>query len=228
MNKILNFVSVLKEKVQLTETIYRLKYQVPVGFVYTPGQFVGARVLPTHTRAYSIVGLKDNLLELLIDIKPSGRASKYFAETQVGHEVQILGPYGIYGIKSDLPNKVFISTGTGISPFIPMIKSLDINKVNINCLFGVRFDSHDIAYSYFENMLGSNFKYYQCVTREDPVKPYSIKGRVTDVLPQLILDGKINVEDTEFYICGANEMIADVVDELKSKGADKIYFEKYG
>lgn len=228
MNKIFNFQAELKEKIQLTETIFKLKYSVPTEFYFKPGQFVGIRVIPTHTRAYSIVDLNNGLLELLVDVKPDGIASKFFLKTEVGENVQMLGPYGIYGIKSELPNKVFISTGTGIAPFIPMIKSLDLNQTNVSFLFGVREDAHDIAYNYIKDSINERFKYYQCITREEPAHEYSFRGRVTEVLPIVVSGFSNSISEYEFYICGANEMISDVVTLLKGLGADKIYFEKYG
>jgi len=227
MKKIFNFQSKLVEKIQIAETDYKLKYEIPADFTFTPGQFIGVRVMPTHTRAYSIVNAEGNLLELLIDVKPGGIASKYFEKVQIGDESQILGPYGIYGIKSDLPNKVFISTGTGIAPFIPMINSLDLLTTKAKLLFGTRANFHDIAYQYFKDMQNDNFEYYQCVTREEPQMPYSFKGRVNIVLDDMLMQKLIDPLFTEFYICGADYMIKDVIEVLKGYGANKIYFEKY-
>jgi NAD(P)H-flavin reductase len=228
MNKIYSFQAKLLEKIQLNENDFKLKYQAPDGFLFTPGQFVSIKVIPTHSRAYSIVDVQNNVIELLIDIKPGGIASQYFAKTQVGDEVQMSGPFGIYGIKGTLPNKVFICTGTGVAPFIPMARSSSSGNANVKILFGTRTDSNDIAYDYFKDLISQNFEYFQCVSREEPTKPYAVKGHVTDCLTQLFAENKIDLINTEFYICGAKQMIDDTVAIIKSHGGDKIYFEKYG
>lgn len=231
MNKIHNFQSTLLKKVKLTESIYLLDYTTPDTFVYTPGQFVGARVIPTHTRAYSIVEVNNKVLTLLVDVKPQGIASKYFETVNVGDSTNLLGPYGIYKTKeTDLP-KVFISTGTGIAPFVCMIKDLVYNKPNVKIhnFFGVKSMDHDIAMPFLKESLNSNFTFVNCVSREDisiltATNNQEIKkGRVTEVIPTYNLDWG----NTEFYICGGPEMVNGMVIILQNLGANKIYIEKY-
>lgn len=231
MNKIYNFQSKLLSKKQLIEGIFELKYTVPETFIYTPGQFVGARVTPTHTRAYSIVDVTDNVLTLLIDIKPQGKASIYFEKVEVGAETNLLGPYGIYKEKdTDLP-KVFISTGTGIAPFIPIISKLVESKPNVQLFnfFGLKYMQNDIAYRYFEKLLNTNCKYINCVSREDISTSTAEEfrelksGRVTQVIPKYSFDW----HNTEFYICGGPEMVNEMSSVLSTLGADKIFVEKY-
>jgi len=232
MNKIHNFQSELLKKVQLTENIYHLEYTVPETFVYTPGQFVGARVIPTHTRAYSIVEVKDNILTLLVDVKPQGIASKYFEVVDIGESTNLLGPYGIYKTKDTDFAKVFISTGTGIAPFVCMIKNVIKNKpeVEIYNFFGSQTMAHEVSLHYFKDLLNPKFKYVNCITREDvlaltPISPYQEikKGRVTQVIPACNFD----YLNTEFYICGSHEMVNSMSLLLNELGANKIYVEKY-
>ncbi len=90
--------------------------------------------------------------------------------------------------------------------------------------FGVKLGEHDIAFPYFKEIIDDNFDFVRCVTREDHNDIRSKRGRVTEVIPTFDLDWP----NTEFYICGGNEMIEDMVNILKNLGADKIYSEKYG
>lgn len=232
MNKILNFQSELLQKIQLTEDTFELHYRVPAEFIFTPGQFVGARVIPTHTRAYSIVEVNKDILKLLIDVKPQGIASKYFEKVNVGEFTNLLGPYGVYKVKDSNFNKVFISTGTGIAPFVGMIKqAIKLNpSVEIYNFFGSQVMAHDIAYKFFEKDLGKNFHYINCITREDistlnPQSQYQkiTFGRVTKIVPEYNFDPSV----TEFYICGNHLMVSEMAEILKASGADKIYLEKY-
>lgn len=231
MNKIHNFQSELIKKVQLTESIYLLDYIIPETFVFTPGQFVGARVIPTHTRAYSVADINNNVMTLLVDVKPQGIASKYFEKVQVGESTNLLGPYGIYKVKdTDLP-KVFVSTGTGIAPFVAMIKDLRKNNPNIPIynFFGIKVMEHDIALPFFKDLLADNFKFINCVSRQEVEDLNAVsnqeirKGRVTEVIPTYNFDWA----NTEFYICGGPEMVTSTAILLKELGADKVFIEKY-
>ncbi len=225
MNKIHNIQSEIKSIKQFSENLYEFKFEAPEGFVYTAGQFIGIRFIPTHTRAYSIVDVHNDLITLIVDVGPiqyGGKNSKYFIDAKVGDKVNLLGPYGRYGIKDPLADKVFISTGSGIAPFVPMIKST-IGACKVYNFFGVRYEKDDVAFPYFNDVMDNGLQYIRCVTREDPMDVLSKKGRVTEVVPQYDFDWK----NMEFYLCGAEHMINDMMEVLKAKGAEKIYFEKY-
>lgn len=231
MLKILNFQSKLLEKIQINETTYELIYEVPTEFEFKAGQFVVIKFKPTYTRAYSIVEVKDNRLKLLIDVKPMGLASLYFIDCKVGDTINILGPYGIFNLKNILKDKVFISTGSGIAPFIPMIYTLLNDSTfngNIYLIFGTRTNELDIAYRYFKDINDTRFKYIQCVTREEPINSYSKKGRVNLVLKELLLNNSLDKFNSEYYICGSNEMVIDTSNVLKEFNITNIYLEKYG
>jgi len=236
MSKFFNIKTTLLEKVQLTEVIYELKYSIPSDFEFVPGQFVVLITEPPFRRAYSVVEIQDDKIVFLIDIKPGGPASKYFEQTKVGDETMLMGPYGIFKLKDTRFNKVFISTSTGIAPFVTMIDKV-LNPPNdmlnslwgnakVDVLFGSRYLKEDIAFRYFENKLSEKFRYIRCVTRpEDDSLPYEL-GRVTEVLPRLNYD----MSNTEFYLCGSTAMVNDMSNVLKELGSDsdKIHFEKFG
>lgn len=159
MHKIHNYISKLLKKTQLTETAFELQYELPADFAWNVGQFVGARVQPTYTRAYSIVEAIDGILTLIVDIKPGGIASQYFEKVQEGDITNILGPYGIFGrnllAEGSSKTKVFISTGSGIAPFIPMIKTALRNSADtkIYNFYGTKYEKHEYSKTYFETLL---------------------------------------------------------------------------
>lgn len=69
------------------------------------------------------------------------------------------------------PNAVFVSTGTGLAPFIPMIKTPETWDVNnIRLLHGVRYKP-DLAYRDELLELQNNnprFSYHPYTSREEP------------------------------------------------------------
>jgi len=236
MQKLFNIKSKLVEKTQLNYFTYELEYEVPEAFEFKAGQFFVLLVTPPFRRSYSAVKVENGLMTLLIDIKPMGPASKYFIDTKVGDETIIMGPYGLYSLKETKLNKVFIATSTGIAPLLPMIDEMRAKEfykdVKIDFFYGARFLKNDIAFDYVKDFIGDNFRYFRCISspeeqvedlkNENPSAEFK-QGRVTEVVPSMNYD----YQNNEFYICGSPNMVEDMRNILKEKGADKIYFEKY-
>lgn len=216
----------------MTNDIYKLRYQFDKDFDWKPGQFVGITINPTYRRSYSIVDYDGENLTFLIDVKPGGIASKYFEECAEGDENQILGPYGKFILRENNNKKVFISTGTGSAPLIPMINLLNDSKFDseVRYFSGARTSQEDVTINFLNKDNLSNFKYIACITREDISEKTSgsieleyFQGRVTDALNTSDLDWA----NSEFYICGNPQMVNDVEQLLMKKGADTIFLERY-
>lgn len=223
MLNIIKIQSKLLAKEKLTDETYELRYEVPQDFSFVPGQFVGLQVPPYPLKSYSIVDAKNGEVTLLIDIFTK---SNYFVNTQVGDTLTLSGAYGVFKVKdTDLP-KVFICTGTGVAPFIPMVKKLLAEKPDqkVKFFFGCRYLKDDYTSKYFgETLYNPNLEFTRCVTRpEDPTQKFE-QGRVTEIVPKHNIDWK----NSEFYICGSPQMVTDMKQILLNLGADKIYVEKF-
>lgn len=220
----------LIKKEYITETTIELAYKVPADFTFVPGQFINVVVKqnPPLRRSYSILSVVDSVLTLLVNISPGGPGSVYFRDTEVLSDTNILGPLGNFKCKDTDLEKIFIATGTGIVPFVPMINDIKQKKPNtkIQVYFGTRFVKDDYAKKYFENYSNdSNFTYHACISHSQATDVCE-KGRVTDILPIYITD----FSNKEFYICGINSMIFDMEKILLDKGVlrENIVYEKYG
>jgi CDP-4-dehydro-6-deoxyglucose reductase len=217
------------EKRELIEGVYFIKYSFQEGFEWTPGQYVGITINPTYRRSYSILDYDGRNLSFIIDIKPGGIASQYFEKCKVGDKNQILGPYGRFIIQNTSLEKVFICTGTGVVPIIPIINNyISTNPNNkVKLFFGARHQEDDFALKYFEKLMTSNVEYTQCITRDSELQTiphvHSLQGRVTQVVSGMDL----NWGNTEFYVCGNPQMVLDMETILKEKNAAKILIEKY-
>ncbi|MFS8130789.1 MAG: FAD-dependent oxidoreductase [Candidatus Dojkabacteria bacterium] len=221
---------IYKEKI--AENIFFFKYSLPLDFEWKAGQYIGVGISNTYRRCYSIWEAKEGVLTLLVDTKPGGLASQFFDDAEVGAENLILGPYGRFWVQETNFQKVFISTGTGIAPFYPMVKEALVKGNKVTFVFGASSFTSEIAYPYFKEFLeNENFKYVQAITRntqehipDNQDKKVEVKfGRVTTVVPELNLDYK----NCEFYLCGSPNMVDDMENVLREKGADKILHEKY-
>ncbi len=224
----------LLEKIQIAETTYLFKYSIDKSFSFVPGQYVGIQTTPTHRRAYSIFKTDEDGIWFLIDTIPGGIASQYFEQVQVGAENLIVGPYGRFTLKPSVNKKVFISTGTGIAPFYPMVEQIknsnEMENVQIDFLFGCRFFENEVSYEYFEPFINQNFRYIQCITKEENSDttrfPSALffNGRVTKFLQENLINYS---KSDEFYICGNPEMVEDVKTMLLIKGYSNVFGEKY-
>lgn len=202
---------------------------------FKPGQYITI-LAPTPEgkqlgRSFSIASLSDEKeIVLLMKIIPGGLASGYVdTKVNVGDEISFVGPTGKF-LVSDLPNDfVFIATGAGLAPFIPMIDLLlKTRKNRITLIMGFR---HEENVCYFEKLSQwqnehPNFE-FMC-TLSQPKEPDTwtgLKGRVTDHLraqPELI-------QDKQIYICGNGSMVNEIEQIALEQGHPKemVFYEKY-
>jgi ferredoxin-NADP reductase len=181
------------------------------------------------TRAYSIASLPyENKFELCLNEVKDGIFSPFLFRMRPGDEVEMKGPHGAFVMRNPVHDSIFVATGTGIAPFIPMAEhSVAAHPDrNFTLVFGVRYE-HSILYrERFEALAAKhpNFKFIYTVTR--PTEAWKGNaGRVTSYVFREIGERR----DLDVYICGLKEMVNDVRDRLKELGFDKsqIVYERY-
>ncbi len=180
-------------------------------------------------KPYSIASppslMKTNMLELCIKRVESGFMSNLLCDAQPGQEFRLTGPLGVFLMKENDNDKIFIATGSGVAPFHSMIPTLLENgfQKDVWLFFGVRKQEDLIYRQYFENIekLKKNFHFVSILSRED----WKDKGHVQDVLPAYLKAP----EGKDVYICGLTPMIDAVRATLSSIGfaPTQLHFEKY-
>lgn len=187
------------------------------------------------TRAYSIASANyDDELEFFSIKVADGPLTSKLQNIRIGDEVLVSNkPTGTLIADHLLPGKhlYLISTGTGLAPFISIIKDPEVyerfDKVIIT--HGVRTVSELAYQNYIEHELRQNeyfgedvakkLIYYPTVTRE----PYRNQGRLTD----LIRTGKLfsdiglptpTIDDDRFMVCGSPSMLKETCAILDSAG----------
>ncbi len=192
-------------------------------------------------RAYSIASSPDKRpVELCIKIVDGGPGSNYLNKLRAGDTFRGYAPYGDFTYEtSPTKNVCFIATGTGIAPFRSMALAKEFqNNLPKSALFllGIR-DEEELLYEeelsgrLFSSTGGNQFtsKWVPCVSQ--PKGKWSgFRGRVTDYLRSLGED--YPWKESEFYLCGAGQMIDEVRAILTEKGVEKesihreIYFKQ--
>ena len=214
------------------KTTRRPTYRFKNGHFVMMGLQVDGKAL---MRAYSIVSANwENELEFFSIKVPNGPLTSRLQNLKVGDEVLVSDrPVGTLVTDYLLPGKNLwlLSTGTGLAPFISIIKDLEIYEQFDQVLLthGVRYVS-ELAYEdyitnelpnneYFGEMVNGKLLYYPTVTRE----AYKNQGRLTD----LIKNGKLNTylnmpamnpEFDRFMVCGGPSMLKETCEILENMG----------
>lgn len=186
-------------------------------------------------RAYSIASANyDEELEFFSIKVPDGPLTSRLQNIKVGDEILLsTKPTGTLIADHLLEgrNLYLISTGTGLAPFISIIKDPEIYQRydKIILTHGVRWSSELAYQDLIENELPNNeffgdevkekLIYYPSVTRE----PYRNNGRLTELMRSGKLFSDIgldnpNIEDDRFMICGSPAMLKDTCEYLDGLG----------
>ena len=222
----------LMQKAMLNEKVMLLKLSLlnPPEINFTSGQFLNIKVNDKQYRSYSISSSSSEKksVEIIAAVGHEGIGANYFKSLKVGDKGEFIGPSGKFILPQVLSsNLVFIATGTGISPLISMLRTLNERdcKSNIQLIFGIRNQSElfllDEIKSFEKSKL--TFKYLVCFSQlpQESVEN-SVNGRVTDFIP---MDNK----ESQYFICGNPYMVQDVTTLLESKQIpqENIFHEKF-
>ncbi|CAG9981430.1 unnamed protein product [Clonostachys byssicola] len=211
--------AVVVSKAALTPFIWRLELELEEKVKFIPGQFASLLVAPFEWRSYSIASSEENLLSLLISTRTGGEGSKSVEEIEIGARTEVELPFGSFRLRQNDNRKIFVATGTGIVPFLPMFAAMkaagDLESSEL--YFGCRYEKEDITHG-----LSPLPKTTVCVSGENAAKDF-FQGRVTAALGALTFDA----EATDFYLCGSPAMVNDCQVLLTKAGAKQIYTEPY-
>jgi all-trans-retinol 13,14-reductase len=205
----------------LTPSIRQIKLRVDEPFDWLPGQYARLRVADEEWRDYSIASSEGKEITLLVSTRTGGKGSAFAALVQPGTVTQIELPLGEFHLQENGRRKIFVATGTGIAPLLPMFRDLRETEGTgrARLYFGSRVNAENIAGSLVRNV---PLEVINCVSRETP-ESGGFAGRVTDALKTLDFDP----ETVEFYLCGSAAMVTDSRTILESAGARYILTEAY-
>lgn len=155
--------------------------------LFTPGQFARIQVAPLEWRDYSIVSCTDRQIEFLISTHTGGEGSRFVRQIQPGDRTRIELPLGQFLLHAEGGHPVFVATGTGIAPFLPMFSQLDTQNrlAEATLLFGCRTADDDLSLLIGSRPLPGHI--IRCYSRAE-APPGGIHGRVTQALEQLFHD----------------------------------------
>lgn len=213
----------LLNRQRLTPSIWSLEFEVEGETApYTPGQFARLHVGGDEWRDYSIAGYHGGRLRLLISTRTGGHGSQFIQQLPLGDRTRVELPLGTYCLVPSPHRRVFVATGTGLAPFLPMFAAMDplgeLRRARL--LFGCR-DIHDDLTAHLDS-LSLPEDLTRCYSQAE-APPRGIQGRVTHALDAQAFDPA----DTDFYLCGSSAMVEDCRLLLERRGAQNIYVEAF-
>ncbi len=202
-------------------------------------------------RAYSIAStpLNKHYIEFYITLVREGALTPRLWCLRMGDRLwlspKITGSFTMDNTPED-KNIIFVSTGTGVAPFVSMLQShMKFGlKRKFALIHGVR-QSQDLGYrgqlNSYTRLFPENFNYYPIISREklDPVPWKGPIGRVQNIFENGDIERdwgfKITPDNTHVYLCGNPAMIRYIIELLAADGfkehtkttPGQIHAEKY-
>ena len=224
-----------------TDRLFSFKTTRDPGFRFKNGHFtmIGLeREGKPLMRAYSMASANyEDELEFFSIKVPDGPLTSKLQNIRVGDELLVNSKAtGTLVLDHLLPgrNLYLIATGTGLAPFMSIIKDPEIYEAfdKVILTHGCR-TVDELAYrelitgdlprnEYLGETIADKLLYYPTVTREK----FRNNGRLTDLLrigklPKDLGLPPISVEHDRFMICGSPSMLKDITGMLDSQGFEE-------
>jgi len=180
-------------------------------------------------KAYSIASSSRSkeFLEFYITLVHSGALTPRLFELKIGDRVGVGNKFvGMFTLDQIAPdqNIVLIATGTGVAPYMSMLRSNALQRTGKLAIIHGAANSWDLGYSSELDLLQSltpNFKYLPTIT--DPEKEMTPWNGHVDFIQDMWKSGimeetwgfKPEATNTHVFLCGNPRMISDMTEALE-------------
>ncbi|MEN0134159.1 MAG: PDR/VanB family oxidoreductase [Rhodococcus sp. (in: high G+C Gram-positive bacteria)] len=209
----------IKAKTPVTDTVTQLTLVRADGRDlpgWTPGSHIDVVLGPDMIRQYSLCGEPGDRRSWQVSVlyQPDGRggSARLHHEVHEGESVTVRGPRNNFHLV-DAPRYLFIAGGIGITPFLPMITSVERAGAKWSLIYGGR-SRRNMAFAD-----GLKQAHRDRVT----LVPADIDGRID--LPRILAGA---TPDTAVYVCGPESLLCaaeEIAAELDNIG--EIHLERF-
>ena len=218
----------------LTEDAIQIVFEIPdnlkSAFSFRPGQHIDIIVEYEGEklyRSYSICSGGGEPLSIGVKSMAGGKVSNWLKDNvKQGNSLLISEPRGSFMLDPDAKEVVLIGVGSGITPLLSMFKyAYNACKFPI-LIYGNKKESSTM---FLEDIaLYKSKKVYHFLSAEQ--KDGTYYGRInTENLSELFKKDVSILQADAYYLCGPEEMIADISSFLMESGvkSTKIHFELF-
>lgn len=202
----------------LTHDVLHLRLEKPEFFSFVAGQAIEVTIdnekMKEGPAPFTLTGLNsDPFLELILKVYADHSGMTLGISRQTEGDTLIIS--NAWDSFKNMGAGVFIAGGTGITPFIAILRQLKVEgKINGSTLFFSNKTSNDIfLYDELNQMLGKGLKIV--LTREK--KKDHLSGRIN----KAFLKNLISNYRQPFYVCGPGNFAGQISDQLLELGVDK-------
>lgn len=220
--------AIVESKTQVTPTVYMVTFVLEKPCTFLAGQTF-MMVLPTGERRTMSIASPPSAKSLLLlchDTAPGGPASLWTRGCKHGDAIDIMVPTGRFVLdKESMRSKIFVATGSGIAPFHSMV--LDYlttgGSDDVTVYWGVRREEDLYWQDEMTELsrLYPNFRFEMILSRPSD-SWQGKKGHVTEH----VLSLEQNIRNCDVYLCGNQQMIADMQKALLEKGVPQIQIKR--
>jgi ferredoxin--NADP+ reductase len=206
------------------------------GQYMTTGVFADGKL---WQRPYSVASAPGeagtNGYELFVRLVPIMRFTTLLWRLEIGHRMRLIGPKGKFLLEpNDKRTHLYVSTGTGIAPFISMIRQSIMDRaprktVIVNgCSYVDELGYRDELES-LQADRGYPVQYVPTISRASHPRNEGWggrTGRVETIIADVCREYGLQPAKTVVYICGNPEMILNVERELMNRGFPEFHVKK--
>jgi len=199
---------------------------------FTAGQFVNVGLEVENkilARPYSLVNTpEDSLLEIHFNTVEKGTLSPMLAALTVGDDIQISDRAAGLLTLSEIPDVPYLwlfATGTGIGPFLSILKTPEPWQRFEKIVLGYSVKNlENLAYradfEALQTQYPDKFCFLPCVTREQAAG--TINSRITNCIEngefEKLAALELSPDSAHVMLCGNSEMNTDVTSLLEDRG----------
>jgi propane monooxygenase reductase subunit len=216
----------------LTRDIRRLVLSVVDGELpFRSGQYVDIGIPGTdESRSFSMANLPsdDGRLEFMIKLYPDGLFSSLLADgaLQVGDELDVTGPYGVFTLRENDRPILFIGGGAGMAPILSLLRSMAERGVARPAVYyyGAR-EEQDLFHLEELNGLETMLPGFRFVPALSDSDWEGETGLITDVVER----SEQGLDGVDAYLCGPPPMVDAAQEMLMRLGVDeaRIHYDKF-
>jgi propane monooxygenase reductase subunit len=216
----------------LTRDIRRLVLSVVDGEMpFRSGQYVDIGIPGTDdSRSFSMANLPsdDGRLEFMIKLYPGGVFSSLLADgvIQVGDELDVTGPYGVFTLRDTERPILFIGGGAGMAPILSLLRLMVEQGVERPAVYyyGAR-EEEDLFHLEELAALQTALPSFRFVPALSDSEWEGETGLITDVVER----SEQGIDGVDAYLCGPPPMVDAAQEMLMRLGVDeaRIHYDKF-